>query len=904
MRSSTPSSPRPVADLIARGAEVVVTLVARIAPRNRRADWLREWRAEIWHRREALRRLDDWTPRSAIALLYRSLGTIPHALWLRAHVWSPDMLLQDLRFSLRSLARAPGFAAVTVLTLALGIGANTAIFSVLDAVVLRPLAFADAGRLVALWSTDRRSDPPNRGMMSYPDLADYVERASTLETLGAWSYQPSRLATGTADPVTIGVNLVGHELIDLLGIRPVIGRAFTDDDDRVGADLVAMITTRTWESRFDADPAIVGRVIRVDDSEYVVVGVVPSDYAGGEVDGRVLPASGSEVWIALRPNLESIEVRGVHNLRPVGRLTEGVGMAAASEELAGIADDLTALYPEDNAEVAVWVEPLHRAVTGRVRPLLMVLLGCVGLVLLIACTNVANLLLSRGSARASEMAIRAALGAPRSRLTRQLIVESLVLSLTGAALGLVFARLGAGLMVSLSPTFLPRSENLALDARVLIFTVLVATLTGLLFGLVPSLRASAPDLRAGLHTGGRGSSGTDGRRLRQVLVVSEIAVAVVLVVAAGLLVRSFRELTEVDPGFDGDDVVIVELARAVPFIDPNWPETVAFFAEVVERTRLLPGVTAAAAAYHHPLAPGWTSSFTREDLPPPAAGTAPEYNIRPVTPGYFATIGTPVLAGREFEPGDDASSRGVAVVNRALADRLFAGENPLGRRLLKSQWWQSMDGSWEIVGVVDDVRFGGLHTPPEPAVYLPHAQWPFVTMSLVIRSAGDVGPVLDGVRGIVADLDPGMPVDVLGTVDELLTGQVAQPRFQMILIGSFALLAAALAAIGIYGVLSYLVARRRRELGIRMALGAEQARVVGSVLAEAGRLAGAGILLGLGAAAALRGLVEGFLYGVSPFDPLTFGGVALAVAAIALLAAFLPAWRASRVAPAAVLQDD
>jgi putative ABC transport system permease protein len=821
--------------------------------------------------------------------------------------------LNDLRFAFRQLRRNPGFAVVAVLTLALGMGANAAIFSVVDGVLLRRTPVNELERLVVIWETDRASGT-TREPASVPDFLDFRERAREVDTIASFRGAEVTFGLGGAEPRRLAALGVTHDFLPLLGVRPILGRGFTAEEDRAGGPKVALISEALWEEALARDPEIVGRTILLDEAPFTIVGVAPSAaafgvpqilsaaaYARGFVDrgdARV------DIWVPLAPDPET-SPRSTHPILLVGRLAAWATLASSRQELAGIAAELERVYPENEAR-GVQVEALGDVVFGPVRPALLALLATVAVVLLVACANVANLLLARGTARRREVAVRLALGAGAGRLARQFLVENLLLTLLAGMVGLGFARAGLVTLLALAPATVPRLDEIGVDFRVLGVTLLASLAVGLVFGLIPVLQFRKVDLQNGLK--GEGSSvAVAGERLGagSALVVAEFALAVVLVVGAGLLVRSFWRLLQVEPGFRAEGVLKAQyqLPRARYPVDfakwPNWVEAHGFNDALLERMTALPGVKSASIAGNHPLDQGFTNSFVvigREQ----EARDWPEISVRRVTPEYFSTVGVPLLRGRPFGRADGSASRPVAVVNRAAERRFFRDQEALGQEVA---FWGARR---LIVGIVGDEKFHGLTEEAPLAVYLPLAQAPSANggYALLTRTDGDPSALAPEVRVAVRAIDPALAVYGVEPMEDTLAQSVGGQRFTTLVVGLFAALALLLAAIGTHGVLSYTLAQRTREIGVRVALGARPGKVLGLMVWQGLRLTLAGLALGLGAAWAVTRLAQSLLFGVTPTDPLTFATVPLVLTAVALLASYLPARRATRIDPARALRAE
>jgi putative ABC transport system permease protein len=820
---------------------------------------------------------------------------------------------RDAGYALRGLRRNPGFAFVAVVTLSLGIGANTAIFSVVDGVLLRPAPLQDLDRLVMVWETDRHTGT-FREPASVPDYLDLAERSKRLDRIGAFLAAEVNLSLERSEPIRLPALQVSHTLLPMLGVRPVAGRLFTAEEDVVRGPRVVVISESLWERAFNRDPGAVGSTLRLNDVAYTIVGVLPSAAAFGVP--QVL-ASGAyarsfadrgdsvrvEVWAPLQPDVESLP-RDTHPIFVVARLAAGVRHEVAQEELASIAADLERAYPA-NAGRGVFVEPLRSVVFGGVRPALLLLMGAVGLVLLVACVNIANLLLARGIARSREIAIRTALGAGGWRLNRQFLIENLVLTLTSAAVGVGLAFLLLRVLLSLAPAEVPRLDQVAIDLRVLAATLTASVGVGLAFGLVPALQARRVDVQTGLASGSRQTPGRHASRLRAALVAGEVALAVVLVVGAGLLVRSFWRLQHVDAGFRSGGVLKAEFqlpASRYPVNFRQWPdfrEIHAFNRAVLERAARLPGVESAAIAGNHPLDPGFTNSFSvvgREA----EAKRWPEISIRRVTPGYFRTVGLPLVSGRLLADSDTTTAAPVVLLNTAAAKRFFPGRDPAGAQI--SFWGAART----VVGVVGDERFQGIASGAPIAVYAPLAQVPSANGAhvLLVRTAGEPSSLGAAVRGAIREQDPALAVFGLEPLDQTVSRSVGEQRFTMLLLATLAGLALLLSAIGVHGILSYEVGRRTSEIGIRLALGARPSTVRREVAGAGLAFASIGLVLGLAGAYTLARSFRNLLFEVAPGDPATFLAVAVFLLLVAVLASYQPARRATRIDPIKALRAE
>jgi putative ABC transport system permease protein len=823
-------------------------------------------------------------------------------------------MLADLRYAVRSFLKTPILTAVIVATLALGIGANTAIFSVVDAVLLRPTPVHDIDKLAVVWETDRNTGT-TREPSSLPDYLDFKTRTRAFERLAAMMTGEVNLTPGTGDPVRLPLLRMSADALPMLGLRPLLGRAFTAEEDRAGGADVVLISESLWARSFERRESAIGQILRLDDRPYMIVGVMrdgadfgvlqilsAAAYSRGFAD-RGMKTS-VDLWMPLQGDVQALP-RSTHPIFVLGRLAPDATMAGAEAEMTAVAADLERAFPENTAR-GVHIEPLESVVFGPVRPALLLLLGAVALVLLVACVNVANLLLARASARAHEAAIRAALGATQGRIARHVLAETLVLSLTAAAAGVGLAYVSVRVLVFVAPADVPRLSLATIDIRVLLITLAVAMLAGFAFSLLPMVQVRRLNLQSSLAgSSGRGSAAPSRSRVRGILVVAELAMAVVLVCGAALLIRSFWTLQRVDLGFAAEGVLKAEYQlppSRYPVDFRRWPdftEQHAFNTALLQRAATLPGVSAAAIAGNHPLDPGFTNSFTivgREA----EARTWPEISIRRVSPSYFETVDLKLLNGRSFRDSDTTAAPPVAIINAAAARQFFPGREPLGAHI--SFWGASR----LIVGVVADERFHGVAEAGPIAAYTPIAQTPSANGAgvLLLRTTTAPGTLALAATAAVHDVDPGLAVFGVEPLNVTLSRSVAQRRFTMLLLTLFAGAALLLAAVGIHGVLTYSVSQRRREIGIRMALGARGTDVVGAIMREALSLTAVGLALGLGGAVALTRVLRGQLFGIAPTDPATFAAVTALLALVALAATLAPAWRASQVDPIVTLRSE
>jgi len=807
-------------------------------------------------------------------------------------------LLRDVRHALRVLARAPGLVTVVALTLAIGIGANTAIFSVVRGVLLRPLPYPQSDRLVRVF--DHWNLFP-RGSVSVPELFDYRAQLTQLEQVSAYINASGNL-TGDGAPERVAMGRGTASLFPLLGVRPVLGRLFLPEEDQEGHEQVALLTYGFWQRRFGRDTHVVGRWLRIDGLPYLVVGVMPRGFSlGREVD----------LWTPLSfdATLRSEQRRGAHFLRVLARLRPGATMAQAAADLDVVGARLRAQHPDKYPSDAGWNPvpvPMLDTVVQKVRPSLWLLTGAVGLVLLIACANVANLLLARGSTRHRELSLRAALGAGRWRLVRELLTESLLLAFVGGGLGLLLSLWGVDLLLALGPSDLPRASEIHVDGGVLAFSLAVTVGTGISFGLLPALLVSRVDLHDALRAGARASAGRRPRQLRRALVVAEVALALVLLAGAGLLVRSFARVVHVDSGFRPDHALTLYIALPGPIgqdTDADRARYGRFFRQATERLRQLPGVDAAGAVDILPMSnEDSDNTFQIVDHPRPPDVAPPDEQMRFVTPGFFEALGIPLLRGRAITSDDAPGGTFAVVVNRTFAEQYWPGEDPLGRRI-KLDWNRDTFGT--VVGIVGNVHEFGLDAPLKPVMYWAHAQMPYqARMAIVLRSLLPEATLQAAARTELARLDPDQPIYDVRAMSVFLSKSLDARRFALTLLQIFAGLALGLAALGLYGVMAHSVEQRTHEIGVRMALGAQRGNVLGMVAREGARMVGLGLVLGvLGALLATRWL-GGLLYQVSPADPLVLLGGAVVLCLASALAAYVPARRAVRVDPMVALREE
>ncbi|HEX6322257.1 MAG TPA: ABC transporter permease [Vicinamibacterales bacterium] len=796
-------------------------------------------------------------------------------------------LVSDMRYALRQLIKTPGFTLVAILTLAFGIGATSAIFSVVNSVLLRPLPFPEPERLVRVHET-----VPQYGRFSVAPATffDWRSQNTVFERMAAYG-SSSATFDFPAGPERLTGTIVTWDLFDLLGVPPAHGRGFREDEDLPGRNDVIVISHGTWQSRFGGSPDVLGRPTSVNGTPVTIVGVMPPGFA--------FPGRTVEFWRPMAIN-QATASRGGHFLAAIARLKPGVPIERAQAEIKAISERLATEYPQNSAGESAEALLLHDQIVGPIRPMLLTLLAAVAVVVLIACANVANLLLVRASVREKEIAIRAAMGAGTRRLARQMLTESLVLAAAGGALGLLLAYLAITPIQTLSAGSIPRAAEIALDARVLAFAFGLTLTTGVLFGLAPAWQASRAGLGAVLKEGGRSSSTSGGRWVRSALLVGEVALSLMLLVGAALLLRSFTNLTSVDPGFDADRVLAFQVALP-PAAYPEDHNRAAFFDTLLGKLGASHGVEAVGMVQSLPISGGYVLSFEIQGRPPAQPGEEPSANFRSISPGYFRAMGIPLIRGRAFTERDTATSPMVAVIDEAFARRHFPNEDPIGRGL---DIGNGTEGFYEIVGVVGDVRYEGLDTTADPSMYVPYKQDVFSSMWMLARTPGDPAAAAGAARQALREIDRGLPAysmrPLAGVVDE----SVAERRFSMLLLGLFALVALFLAAVGLYGVVSYTVGQRTQEIGLRMAIGAAPSQVLRMVVGGGMKLAIIGVVVGIAASLALASLVASLLFGVTPFDPISYAATAAVLLAVAALACFVPARRAMRVDPIIALRQE
>ncbi|HEX8354383.1 MAG TPA: ABC transporter permease [Pyrinomonadaceae bacterium] len=812
-----------------------------------------------------------------------------------------EVLLQDVKFGARTLMKNRGFTLVAVLTLAVGIGANTAIFSVVESVLLRALPYRDADRVVLLWENNRARGRP-RNVVNPANFLDWREQSKSFDEMAAFMDQRYGL-TGVGEPEEVAAQAATPNLFQLLGARPALGRTLLPGDGEAGREQVAVISHGLWQRRFGGTPDVVNKVVNLDGKGVTVVGVMPPDFKWF-IKENSLSGKPAEVWVPLTLPAQQGGARRGRYLSAVARLKPGVSVEQARVEMDTVASRIEAAYPDWAKNWGVAVVPLRDQLAGEIRPALLVLLGAVGFVLLISCVNVANLLMARSAGRRKEMALRAALGAGRPRIIRQLLTESLLLAVIGGALGLLISGWCVEALVALSPPNLIGAGQVGVNMTVLAFTLGVSLLTGLAFGVVPAVETSRLNLSETLKESSRGSvgGGHAGRALRGALVVIEIALSLVLLVGAGLMVRSFMRLQAVNPGFDASNLLTMRvMLPQAKYTEPG--RQIEFFRRATERIRALPGVRSASVVSALPFADiGSATSFTVEGRPAPAAGERLTTDVRVADENYFRTMNIPVVAGRTFTEQEAVEDRRVAVVNEAMARRYFPGDDPVGKRILVSMAGEPVPT--EIIGVVGDARYDKLEGELRPMVYWTPPRLTYPSMTFVVRTGGDPASLGPAAVLEIRSVDKEQPVSDVRTMESWLAESTARTRFGTLLLGAFACAALLLAAVGVYGVISYSVAQRRNEIGIRMALGAQGRDVVRLVVGQGMMPVLAGVGLGLLGALALTRVLSGLLYGVAATDPATFAANALLLTAVSLAACYIPARRATRVDPLTALRRE
>jgi len=871
----------------------LIRVVGVIVPRRLRADWRQEWEAELRHREELLTEWDRLDRRNKLDLLWRSTSAFWDALWLQPKRLEDEMF-QDLRYGVRMLLKTPGFTVVAVLTLALGIGANTTIYSVVNAVVLRPLPYPEPERLVRLWESN-----PKRGLpefsVSAPNFADWRNQQESFEQLAAYEYTTFNL-TGDGEPQRIAGLAVTANLFPALGILPVLGRNFLSEEEQAGSYRVVILSNDLWQRRFAADPQLIGRQIQLNSESYTVIGVMPP---------RFQLTRGTEIWMPLMLDQTVYPWRADrsnHTLSVIGRLKSGVSATQAQAAMDTITRRLEQQYAKTNAGWGVRMRTFYDwLVPEQIRRSVLVLFAAVGFVLMIACANVANLLLARASVRRREMAIRTALGAGRMRVLRQLLTESILLSILGGLAGVLLAWWCTGLIKTVTAFNIPRLDETRLDIRVLGFTFIVSLLTGLIFGLAPAWQASKPNLNETLKEGGRTGAGGARQWLRGALVIGEVALALSLLVGAGLMIRSLAHLKNVPLGFVPENVLAMQVSPPGSKYRDNAAR-VNFFKQLLERLRTVPGVTDAAAVTQLPLfsGMGWGQEITLEGQMAAPSDTKMSAATFAVTPRYFQTMGIKLLQGRDFTEQDRDGAPLTMIVNEAFARRFWPNENPIGKRFRTG----AFDYFGTVVGVVGNVRNTGLENEGGPAFYYSHGRIGQAGLTVVVRTVAPPETMTAALRAEVHSLDRDLPVYNVRTLEQIVYHSAGQPRFHTALLGIFSAVALLLALIGVYSVLAYAVTQRVREIGVRMALGA-QARDVRMLIVRQGMILSLiGVAIGLALAFGLTRFLGDMLYQVSATDSLTFSLLPLLFVGVTLMACYIPARRATKIDPLVALRHE
>ena len=802
-----------------------------------------------------------------------------------------DTLLQDIKYGIRSLTRRPGFVAVAIITLALGIGASSAIFNVVNAILLNSLPTHDPEQLVVLWETTPDGDTIP---LSPADYVDYRDQNQSFEGIAAARRWAINL-TNIDEPQKLPGFYVSTNLFPMLGAKPLMGRTFFPEEEQPGANLVAVISEGLWQREFGSDPEVLKRTLLINGRSFAVVGVMPAEFQ--------VPQK-SDVWAPLIFAPDDMSERGVRFLFALGRLKPGVSREQGQAEVDSIARNVQQQHPQTNTGIGARLIPAQEGLVSDVEPILIMLLAAVAVILLIACINVANLLLVRATARSKELAIRTALGASRARLIRQLMTETLIIFLVGGALGLVLTLWGSRFLVTGVPDFIldnfPRAKNIGIDGQVLGFTLAVSLLTGLVVSILPALRGSKPNVNEELKEGGRGSmTGKQSGRLRSILVVAEVALALMLAITAGLLVKSFTQVLKVDPGFKADNLLTVSVALP-PTKYAQPPQVGGFYQTVLQRVKALPGVVAAGAITNLPLTDSDSTGLTIKGRPPLGPGEKPLTEFRMIDTDYFQAMGIPLKSGRYFTERDGYGAQSVVIINETLARRFFPNEDPIGK--LVDLDVTGLDTGSQIIGVVGNVKHFGLDAEPKPESFLPYYQHTSNTMTLVVRTNSDPSAMGADVRREVRAVDKDQPVYNVATMEEQLSKSLATRRFSMILISGFAVISLILAIVGVYSLMAYSVTQRTHEIGVRMALGAQTGDVLKLVVGQGMLLVFIGVVIGFAASLVLTQFISSLLYGVTTTDMVTFASVSLILAVVGLLACYVPARKATKVDPMVALR--
>ena len=815
-----------------------------------------------------------------------------------------DTLIQDIRYGVRVLWKGRGVTLVAIIALALGIGANTAIFSIVNALLFRGLPYKNADRIVTIWETNA---DVHIGFdllpVSVAAFDDWRKEGESFDAVSMLDSAPYAFTGGGAPERVAGVS-TSASFFDVMGVEPILGRTYTPDEDQPGSRDVVVVSYALWRARFGGDPEICGKTMQLDGKGYTIIGVMPRGFQfprAQDLPGYLEFAPEAELWTPIRLTSKDLANRDSHSKAVIARLRPGIALARAQSEIDAITSHAAAQYPAAQG-FGARVVSLKEQLVGELRVALLVLLGAVGVVLLIACANVANLLLARAAGRQKEIAIRAALGARRGRLVRQLLTESVLLSIAGGAAAVALAIWGLDLLVAISPASIPRKHEIAVDGAALAFTFSVSLITGVLFGLAPAFQVSRCNLNETLKEGSRGST-AGHNRLRSSLVVVEVALSVMLLIGAGLLIRSFARLTNTNPGFDPRNVAAMELSVSTQSFTSDASQAV-FFKQVLDKAKAIPGVASVGSISALPLsgAEELDAYMVEGEAPPKTISESNIGDFRFIDDGYFRTMAIPLIAGREFSEHDDRESAPVVIISQSLARRHFADADPLGKRISGSI--DPKDPWATVVGVAGDVKNTSLDAEVRPQLYFPYQQRTWGHVVIVARSRTDAASLFGPLREAVWAVNKDQPITKLRTVEDYLSTSVSQHRFNTVLLGAFALLALILAGVGIYGVMSYSITQRTHEMGIRMALGAKQRHVLGMVIGEGMKLAGAGVGIGIGGAFAVTRVMASLLFGVSATDPLTFVAIPAVLTLVALAACYAPARRATRVDPMAALREE
>jgi len=865
-----------------------IACVSRIVPAWGRREFRAEWEAELAHAMPDRSTAGSWSER--VRLARRAFGAVPDAWYLFRQQWRPEMILQDIRFALRLMRLRWGYSAIVVVTLALSIGATTAMFSAVHAVLLRPLAYREPSRLVRIWENDRINHKP-RYSVAPANYDDWRNQSQTMEEVAAFGSQSGSI-TGIGEPFHANVTVVSANLFVTLGVAPALGRILTPADGIPPNHRVLILSHAAWQTHFGSDPHVIDRTVKHGDVDYRIVGVMPKGFA--------FPDQSTDVWrpIPMRPEL--LATRAQHFFDVVGRMKPGVTIEQARQDLERVALGLQQKYPQTNDQRGTTLVPLQEAMVGEVRQPLYLLTVAVGLLLMIACANVANLMLVQSAARRRELAVRSALGADRYRLARQLLIEGGVLAIAGGTAGVALATWATKLLSRVAVDYVPRVTEVRIDPIVLTFALLLSLGTGFVFAVAPAIRASRSNAQRDLREGARGSIG-GGRWMRNALVVVEFAAAIVLVVGAALLLESFWHVLRVQPGFETAHLLAVETELPQAGYEKD-PPVQQFYQDLTGRLSAVPGVRAAAVINNLPLSgQGWTAWLTIENRPRPA-GEPPEVGYRVTTPGYLSAMQIPLLLGRWIADSDTATSMKVVVVNQALAKRFFPGGDAIGSRVRlgpnpKAPWWT-------IVGVIGNVRHEGPEIEPVPEAFKPLTQDTLGDLTLVVRAEGDRAAIASAVKSVTRTIDPAVVLWRLQWMDGILDEHLAPRRLSLLLVEGFAALALGLALLGIYGVMSYAVSERVPEIGVRMAMGAAPAEIYRMVIGDGLRLAVPGLLIGVAVALMVTRIARSLLFNVSPADPVAFSVVSAGGLAIALMACYIPARRAARVDPLQAIRNE